>query len=230
MLRLFFLLLVLFSPLSALQIKDALASAKEGDWLVVSRNKNHTMLVVTGKANGKLTLEEITVPEGRLPGSFNGWRGWAESGAPCHTCWVRYEVDTQGGALRNMYSLSQGSWIEVSPSENIFSTLINLQFSAVPDSKRKQIMTRSGETRPWQPKLVLNGAEVAGAEFTVWGTTWPRDQSELSGKEVQIFLPANAPEAPSYFPYWLKIKGGVAKATLRVVDSGRNLQLSTAQR
>ena len=72
--------------------------------------------------------------------------------------------------------------------------------------------------------MIVEGQVVPGVEFNAWRTRWIKDDSELSGKVIDIYLPKDADKHLSYFPYWLQISGVVGKAKVRIIDSGLGLR------
>jgi hypothetical protein len=49
-------------------------------------------------------------------------------------------------------------------------------------------------------------------------TTWPKDDSELSGRGIDLYFDQNQPLFP--FPYWIEIGDSYNTLALRVIDSG----------
>lgn len=226
-----FFLCASFSSLigdETLVLRQSLRNAESGDYVVLSRNQNHTMLWIRQKQGDKLMIEEISIPSSKRAKSNVSWRDWMNQGAPLHTGWVRYEVDLNSGEILSFYSLLQRSYIEIPPDENIFSSLINLKFKRVPLRERRRLGAREktgsfDDQQLWNPRLVVDGEVVEGVSFDVWKTRWPKDGSELSDKVVEIYLPPESADFPSYFPYWLQLTGLVTKAKMRVIDSGKGL-------
>lgn len=216
---LYFLLLPLSLMAAPLYLYDLLPQAEKGDYTVIVRNHCYTMLFVQEKREEALLFHEITIPEQNFCSA--SWKEWLQRGAPGHTGWVAYTVSLPTGRLENLYSFTLNSWIRTKGDEAIFSTLVNLSFQPISDRQRHHITNDQGQSVLWQPPLVVEGVQERGAQFNAFEAYWPEDRSELSGKLVQIYLPSERGPYPSYFPYWVKVKGGVARAMLRVVDSGK---------
>ncbi len=208
------------SNLSAISLKDNIAKAKPGDYIVTARNKNYTLLLVTANTNNRLYFEEITVPLAKIPKNMQSWKEWVRSNAPGHTGWVRYEINLATGQMGGLYSYTQESWYEMEGADAWLSTLLNLSFNPIPEKERKKV---GSAAMVWNPKMIFEGQEIAAVPFDAWRAKWPKDNTELSGKLIEIYLPADSQTYPAYFPYWLQISGMIGKASLRIVDSGKEL-------
>ncbi|MEX1013428.1 MAG: hypothetical protein WD595_06285 [Waddliaceae bacterium] len=219
-----FLILISFSSYAneKLSLIDNLQKANVGDYLVTAQNKCFTVLFLREKVQDGLIFDEVTAPSGKIvKTNWKGWKGWIEQHAPGHTCWVTYKVDVQQGRLTHVYSHTARSWIRPEVQQQILSTLLNIQLNKIPDASRKK---RGSSGSTWSPPLVYEGNVVKNAVFSAWTTRWPSDGSQLANQEVLIYLPVTAGPYPTYFPYWIQIKGKLNRATVRVVDSGKDLE------
>lgn len=200
-----------------------------GDFIVVSQNKAFTLLMIYAKEGSVFTVEEATIPSNRTSSHFVSWRNWYEEGAPGATCWVRYQFDINSNQITEAYSFTQRGRVTLSKSDNILTQLIHLDFRPIPLSERKRAgqatLLNIGDRRPiWQPRLIVDGRQIEGAFFDGWKACWPRDNSDLSGKVMEVYLPSNQDLAPSYFPYCLEIQGMLGSAKIRVIDSGKKIK------
>lgn len=229
--RFFALVLCCFAcwfPLQADRIlKDNMAQAEPGDYIVAMQNKAYTLLLIQAKNGPVLTIEEVSVPIQKIPQNMN-WREWFARGASGNTCWIRYRLNLQTGQMLDAFSFTQGGWFTISQADNLISKLMNLNFAPIPLNERKKAGSPSSlglaDRRPiWQPRLIVDGRQIPGVPFDGWRARWPRDNSELSGKMVEVYLPSDAANFQSYFPYWLEVQGVVGNAKVRVVDSGKGL-------
>lgn len=203
-------------------LRDNLQRAKPGDYIVTSRNKVDTVLLVRERNENSLIFEEITVYDNCVPRTIS-WREWLSSGAPGNVNWIMYEVDLGSGLVKNTFSFSRNEWVAIPQAQNILTTLLNLRLKFVPPDERKRIGPATHRSRqPWQPRLVVDGQIISGVAFDAWHTRWPKDNSELSGKSIDVYLPVENDLYPSYFPYWLQISGMIGKAQIRIIDSGTN--------
>jgi len=217
---------------AALHLVDRLQRAQIGDYIVTAVDNTYTALVVTEKHNHQMTIEEITIPAARLKRTGSPWRGWKqwiECGAPGNTSWVMYTIHCSTGQIKTFFSYTKNSWGNMSPAENFLSKLLNLRMVKVPLNERKKVGHKPPEGVPdnrpyWQPRVTFEGQEVYDAEFEAWRTRWPRDCTELSGKTITVFVPKDDKKYPSYFPYWLEVRGMLGKAKVRIIDSGKNLR------
>lgn len=210
-----------------LLLRDNMMKAKTSDFLVILANKTVTLLHIADKQDHLLTVEEIAVPEGKKPDSMT-WKDWVGLNAPGNTSWVTYEIDLRTGQMTKYYSFTRHGWYEIPDSDNFLSKLLNLRLTKVAENGRKKVGPKpiSGpDWRPlWQPKMVIESKTINGVMFDAWETKWPRDNSELSGKAIEVYLPRESDRYRAYFPYWLQINGAIGKAKVRIIDSGTNMK------
>lgn len=209
-----------------LALKDNLQRAQVGDYLVVSFNKTDTVMLMQHKEDEKLTIEEISIPEGNKPRALS-WKMWVEKRAPGHISWVHYIIDLRSGKMLHYYSFTKRNWFEIPESDHFLSKLLALSFTKAPLQSCKKIGPKPSSGPDlrvfWQPKVFVEGKPVQGIAFEVWKSKWPKDGSPLSGKPIEIYLPKDNQLVPSYFPYWLQVQGAFGKAKLRIIDSGKGL-------
>lgn len=230
-----FLLLLYFLTSYAfanpLFLKDKLAEAEQGSFLVLEQNKTYTLLFVRSNTNDRLTIEEISIPAARYSQNPTPWRFWLANGAPGHTSWASSRINLLTGEFEETFSFTHQGWVDLSESNCFLTTLLNLPFEQLDDSQRRKIGTVSGhnrnERRLWNPRLVVDGHTIPNIAFTVWKARWPNDSTEVSKKIIEIYLPEkiiepNLPLYPTYFPFWLEVEGKIGSAKIRVVDSGMN--------
>ncbi|MBA3956945.1 MAG: hypothetical protein H0X51_00925 [Parachlamydiaceae bacterium] len=211
---------------NVLSLRDNLKRAHKGDFIVTLQNKNYTLLHIYDLNDNEMVLEEVTVPAARLS-RLPIWREWLSQNAPGHTCWVLSHINLNNGQLQSSYSVSQRVWLDISQTSNFLPVLLNLKLQQIPHNERQKIgSTPNGsDRRPlWQPKMVVEGQQIQNVAFSAWRTRWPRDNSPLSGKLIEVYVPEENDKYPSYFPYWLQVKGmSGSKATIHVVDSGSKM-------
>lgn len=217
------ILFILFSSFAysePLQLRSFLNEAHQGDYIVTARDKNLSLLRVSDRSNQSIHIDEISIPFSRVKHMQHTWRSWFLAGAPYHTSWVTYSIELPSGKVKDVYSHTLKSYCKISEEDNLFTQLLNREFVPLTDKERK----RKGSSNDfWNPKMLVDGKEVSGVEFSAWKTHWPTDGSLLSGKQIIIYLPKDSKEYPSYFPYWMQLGGGLAKVQVRIVDSGKNL-------
>jgi len=199
--------------------------------LVTAQNKNYTVLVIRSKDSSKLSIDEITLPMALKHNDKNfSWRKWVETGAPGNTCWLMYTISLPSGSIQNTFSFTRNEWVTIPQTQNFLSVLLNLHLKQIPQSERKRVgpppSSDSTDRRPiWQPQMLVDGVPLKGVVFDAWKTRWPKDDSELSDRVIEVYVPRDSERYPTYFPYWLQINGMVGKAKVRIIDSGNQLFL-----
>lgn len=212
-----------------LYLRENLQRAQRGDFTVTTQGKNYSLLHIQFKDANQLTIEEVSIPAAKIPKQNFSWKSWASQGFSKSTARVLYTIDLANGQLKNFYTFMRGGWYEAAPQNNFFPTLLNLQFNFIPEKQRRRVglcLIPAEKRALWQPKMIVEGNEVQGINFDVWKALWPKDGSELSGKSIEIYLPEEGLNYPSYFPYWLQITGLTGGAKIRIVDSGTGLTTS----
>ncbi len=207
-----------------LSLRHNLHKAKAGDYIVTSQNRTNTLLMVTDRTDSLIRIQEISIAEGRFPAHIHSWREWLNQNAPGHTAWIVYDLDAHSGQLLQVFSYTQNCRLEGAAADSYLGTLLNLNLEAMNYRQRRRVgPSQDGgkDTRGlWQPRLVVEGQVVPGATFSAWKARWPNDGSELAGKTIELYLPEQEGNYPSYFPYWVQVSGVVGKARMRIVDSG----------
>lgn len=205
-------------------LRDNLSRANVGDYIVTSQNRTYTALIITSKFDQTVQIQEISVPEGRTPPDMTSWREWIQQGAPGNTGWLAYEVAPQNGQLLECFSFTKNAWCDIPSADSFLGILLNLRLTPLETKFRRRMGGGDNSRGYWQPKLFVNGQALAGAGFNAYQTRWPNDGSELGGKQIEMYLPAQQGNYPSYFPYWMQISGAVGKARMRIIDSGTGIQ------
>lgn len=227
---LFFLTFGLFGQESSLFLKERFRSAQTGAYIVFEQNKMYTLLNIYDKTNSSLVIEEVSAPTNRLPKNIS-FRQWFEEGAQGSTSWIMSQIDLESGQILQSYSFTRKGWLDVSNVSSFLTTLLNLRFVKISDEERKKIgpPPRYGQLdqrRLWNPRLVLDGKIIPQVPFSAWKARWPNDNTELSRKKIEIYLPELGNDDlpyPSYFPYWIEVEGKLGCAQVRVIDSGFNV-------
>jgi hypothetical protein len=134
------------------------------------------------------------------------------------------EVDLQEKEIVEAYSFSRASWLS-QPNDNFLATLLRLPLTPLPKERWRRIgpAPLEGEMdlrKVWTPPLVVEGKQVTTGLFDAYETTWPEDNSELSGKGIQLYFDR---EKIIPLPCWMQIDAGHITASLRVIDSGHKL-------
>lgn len=216
-----------------LYLRDNLKLAQKGDYLVTAQGKMATLLHIFERSPHSLAIEEISIPIAQIPCSFKNWKQWMGLGAPGNTSWVLYLIELSSGHMLQCYSMTRSAWVKIPQADNFLSTLLNLRFSLVPDWQKKKAgpppLVGVPDRRPaWQPRMFIEGQEIKGVPFNVWRAYWPKDNTILSEKTIEVYLPQDNSRYPSYFPYWLQISGVVGKAQIHIIDSGHEMTSSAS--
>ncbi|MBB64095.1 MAG: hypothetical protein CMO81_03435 [Waddliaceae bacterium] len=210
-------------------LRRNLRKAKKGDFIVTSQRKNITLIHIHSKSEKTVVFEEISIPSHLAPRNDVNWAAWVQEGAPSHSSWIMYEVSLTSGRILEFFSFTQNGWKDIPSEDNFISVLLNMKFNKIPMDKRKKIGPRSGGSykdarKPWNPPMRVNGEFIKGVPFDAWRTTWPKDGTDLAGRDVTIYIPQDSDRYPSYFPYWLEISHAVGSVKVRIIDSGTGLE------
>lgn len=220
-----FFLLILSAFGNEFCLKERIAKANPGDYIVTEANKMITLLCIRSIHAETLLLEEISAPLENLKNRPNSWAEWVKQKAPGHTSWSMIEIDLPSGQILECYSFSRSGWLHLSQKESLFATLLELPMRSVPPEKQRKIGPPPIAGEPdfrkiWTPPLTFEGKKIPHAEFDVYETTWPQDDTELSGQEVSLYFD-RAKECP--LPFWIQVRTSHATAALRTIDWGKNL-------
>ncbi len=210
---------------SEFRLKERIEKAKSGDYVVTEANKMVTILAIRSITPTTLVLEEISAPLQNLKKRPSSWPEWVKAKAPGHTSWSMIEIDLQSSAVLECYSFSRATWVHLSQQESLFATLLDIPLTSIDPSKQRKIGPPPMDGEPdrrkaWSPPLVFEGQKMEEARFDVFETVWPKDGSEISGKEVSLYFDK---EKRFPFPYWIQVETSHATAALRTIDSGKNL-------
>ena len=215
---------------SQIRLKDKLAEAEPGSYVVTVQNKNFTLFYIHDRSQDSVLIEEVTIPSSRYSRHPIPWRQWFENGAPGHTSWIISKINLETGQFEETFSFTHQGWINLNDSNPFLTTLLNLNFRSIPEEKRRRIGFPPGYGKPdyrpiWNPRLIVNGQSIRYVPFSAWRARWPSDRSQLACKYIEIYLPhhtndPNIPHYPTYFPYWIEVGGKIGCAKVRIIDSG----------
>lgn len=202
---------------------ERITHAHSGDFIVTEQGKSIAIIRVHSLMEDILTLEEISVPSHLAKDINLKWQNWIDARAPGHTSWVMYEIDVKNKLLRECYSFTRSSFIQI--QDHFITSLFQQNFYKETSDMRKKIgpppMDGELDLRPlWNPPLMVDGKQIPKASFDAYQTTWPKDTSELSQKIIELYFPVKE-EYP--FPFWIQIHGDHGSVFARVIDSGKNL-------
>lgn len=222
-------LLLFFAPslIFPLNLKEKFTYAKKGDYIVTEQNKTYTLLHIHTINGHKLILEEISIPSHQLKQKQFNWKKWVLEGAKGHTSWIAYEIDLQNDKIIECYSFNKKTFLAGNQIDSFLMILFKLDLKDQPDLEKRRIgpPPPPGEIdyrKIWNPPLYFNGKQVASPKYHACQSIWPKDETELSGKEIILYFDQENELFP--FPYWIQIADGSLKFKIRTVDSGTNLQ------
>ena len=210
-------------------LHNRLQNLDGGEFIVTESNKILTLLTYHPlPKKDRIMVEEISTPKNAI--SFPiVWQSWIDKYAPGHHSWTLYEIDTRSGELISCFSPSKNEWLPIAGESRILPQLLGLPLKEVSDCKRKRIgppppaHIETEDYRPlWAPLLIYNGQIVKDADFDVYETSWPKDNTPLSLAHITLYFHRQNSSFP--FPYWVQIDNGLARAKIRILDSGTGLQ------
>jgi hypothetical protein len=204
---------------------DRLEKAKTGDFIVLEANQTITLLAIRSINSQTLILEEISIPSSALKKRPDSWAAWVKKNAPGHTSWSMMEIDLKDRQVLECYSFSRSAWITLNAHESLLATLLQLPLKPLEAQARRKIgpPPQEGEADRrsiWNPPLVFAGEKLETALFDVFEAIWPQDGTELAGKTVSLYFD-QASRSP--LPYWIQVETAHATASVRAIDSGKNL-------
>lgn len=218
------LALLLLAKVHALTLKEKLDEASLGSYVVTQQGHVFTFLRIYNKEGGKIYLEELTIPEEQFKRTNMNWRTWFTCGAPGNTSWNLLMINSHSGVFEGGYSFRSQQWLDTSSCDSFLTTLLNVNFTSVPEDQRK--MCGKGNSRTfWNPKFIVEGSQC-DASFEVYRTTWPSDRSELAGKTIDVYLPISQ-NGPTFFPTWISVEGNLQGSKIRVIDSGMYIETTS---
>ncbi len=203
---------------------DRLERAKNGDFTVLEAGKTITLLAVRAKTERSLVIEEISAPADVVVKKNGTWGEWVKTHAPGHTSWSMMEIDLKTREIVECYSFSKSAWISLH-KEHFLLGLLQLPLTPVAANQRRRIgpLPQEGEADRrgiWNPPLMIDGKKLDHALFDVFQALWPQDGSELGGQTVSLYFDVGR---QSLVPSWIQVDTAHATASMRAIDSGKNL-------
>jgi len=223
--------LILFMLIShsifAISLRDRLWRAEAGTYVVTEQNRVASLLHLHTVKGDTLLFEEISIPTSLV--RHADWKEWAENGAHGHTSWILYEINLSTNQVTECYSIANKAWI---PTDDIASFLIPLITLTLNPLSRERRMRNSPaaapgqveDRRPWGPPQIIHGKRVEYPEYDAFTATWPRDNSDLSGKKILLYFDKMRETFP--FPFWIQQQTGPLKFKMRAIDSGTDMHSS----
>ena len=213
----------------ALTLKSKFTHAEMGDFIVCEGRGSLSLVFIKKGDPRTVILEELAFPKGAKPkkGGVTGWQEWLNKGAPGHTSWVAIEVDLNDTGIMECFSYSRDAWLSLSSGDSFLLRLLDLKLNKIHDHERKKIgpepLKGSDNRRMWNPPLILDGQKQTGRSFDVFRINWPRDDTPLSNKDIEIYF--NQKDKLFPFPYLVRIRDVTdASLSFHVLDSGKGLK------
>ena len=206
-------------------LSTRIENARVGSYIVTEAKKNYTLLHIHTQTEDNFILEEITAPAHIVGKNFD-WKAWVEKGAPGHSGWTLYEIEHKTGQILECFSFTHQSWMQAEGDASFLTKLMYLPLTPISEKERKRIGAEPPHhaidiRKIWNPPKIVDGQRVLRPAFEVSKTVWPKDDSELSKRKIEMYFDATAPRFP--FPYWIEVQGMIDQK-VRSVDSGYNLK------
>lgn len=225
-----FLLACSFSLYSAqTSLKEKLAQAQIGDFIVTAQEGNYSVLSVRSLTKDNLVLEEISIPSKQIDLKQINWKEWVKNRALGHSSWTLLEIDLQTGNLIECFSVSKNAWLYLDQSEQFLTRLLSLPLQSISQNERKKIGPQPLNGEPdrrscWNPPLIVEGKKQDKAKFDVMRTQWPDDGTQLARCTIELYFATHSHAFA--FPYWLEVQSPHYAFKMRIIDSGRGLTSS----
>ena len=223
---LFFSFFLFLTPVWSLTLSDKIATAQEGDYIVTLMNKTYALITIYEKSDSSIIFQEISVPTSFMQKAPE-WNQFMRDNGPKATSWILYEIDTETGKMLECFDVLSGNFIDLSSFDSILSKLMQLPLARVKESDRRRIGASSSfdgfDTRKvWNPQQIFEKQKEKKPQFNVYRATWPKDDSILADKTVELYFDAKRAKFP--FPFWMQVKDDSdASFKLPTVDAGHNL-------
>lgn len=216
---LFLFLILAQAALFGKDLQQEIHKAEIGDFVVYGYKQQTTLLRIAGHNEQELIVEEVSAQDQKV----DNWQAWLSKGAPGHSSWTISHISIKDGTINSIYSVDENSYISRPVTIQFLPTLLTSPLKPITTPKYIGAEPMAGEMdfrRPWVPKIVFEGKPVE-AEVEAFCLSWPTDDSELSGKSLDLYIPKN--EAITYLPYWIEMNAGLNKIKITVIDSGKKL-------
>jgi hypothetical protein len=221
---LFFCSSFLFSDVC---LKNNLQQAQQGDYVVISQNKIFILLHILNKNDEHITIEEVVIPKNRKTIHNQSWKTWINEGCNDNNSRILYKIDLATANCLHAYSMSQKKWLDVKCLGNILQKLLNINFVSIPQQDMRKVGIENDKklsSHIWQPRMIKEGKITKGVIFEAWKAKWPKDNSILANKNIEIYLPVDQAKYLSYFPYCLEIINTASRFSMHIVDTGNTDQ------
>jgi len=203
-------------------LKNIICSADKGDYVAVEQDKNYTLLLVKENTDAYLVLEEMSIPTKQM--KEKSFKKWLHKKAPGSTSWTCFLLDKEKNELVAGFSYLRNERISLAGEMSIFSKLLDLDLTALPDRHRKKIgappIGEHDHRSLWKPDSKINGSKSSRTKYQVYRTKWADDKSELSNKTIDLYFTKKPTIA---LPLCALVHGDHLRVMLRAVDAGKGL-------
>ena len=218
-----FSFIFIFNNLFPLTLQEKFDQGETGSYIVTEKNGLVSLLHFHSKTQDSFIFEEVSIPFDRS--KTIDWVDWMQKGAPGHTSWILYTIDSERKCMTKCYSVTQQAWIFIDEIETLLIPFMSLQLDFLSEKERLRtgIRGKAGHitSSPWSPPQVINGQKITDPQYDVYIMKWPQDRSDLSGKRIILYFDKNRQTFP--FPYWLQVGDTPLKFKIRALDSGTGL-------
>ncbi len=204
-------------------LKERVLKSTPGDYSLFLQGKTASLLLIRERSESILTIEEISAPIYQIKNVKLA--DWIQKGAPGHTSWITYEIDLEKNELLETFSHSRNAWLLTNEEDHFLARLLSLALKPVSYEERKKIgpAPADGESDHralWTPPLTLEGKLQPKPETLVYSTIWPRDESPLADKKIELYFTSDE-KYP--LPFWIQLSSGMGSTFAKALDMGKNL-------
>ena len=212
------------------KLADRVLEGTSGDYIVTEQDHNYSLLLLRESGKDTLLFEEVSVPAHLINKSSVNWKDWMAKGAPGHSSWIQYEIDSVTFQLLEAYSFSKKGWLYLDESDHFLSKLLSLPLVKIEQGDRKKIGPAPRDDQDlrkvWNPPFVQEGEKIK-ASSEAWKAFWPEDSSLLSSCQITLYFP---PKELSTFPSWIEASNGHFSYSIKMIDSGKNMTSSLTRK
>jgi len=204
---------------------DRISEGSKGDFIVTEQDKNYSLLLIREKTPDAIVFEEVSIPRHKIHLPGMDWVDWMGLGAPGHSSWIQFEIDSRDLKLVECYSRSKKAWLYPESSEHFFAKLLSLKLTPVPKEEVRKIgpapISDEPDQRPvWTPALFVEQKKTKIPSETV-RTYWPKDDTPLSVCRITLYFPS---KESTPFPVWIEANNGHFNYSIRGIHFGKGLK------
>lgn len=220
----FFLLIGSYAYSENINLKANFLHLPEGSYLTLQNKDLYTFFHVLSQSEEKVRFQEASITKDNFNKLKVNWSQWLSENFTDHASHLIYTLDKASGELGAIYQVKEDRWVSAKEFSSFLQTLLNLEFSKVPDEKRKKLGHPPDgfreDRRPyWNPKITYEGHDLKGIACDEWISIWPQDNSEFAGVHIHLFLPQDG-QIPLQIPYWISFQDRAFYQIIRTIDAG----------